>query len=289
MVRRRSTVRFRNRAPAKRGLRAWFYDSVTTARRSCPAKFLSMRWNLCIRRTSGSLAPPARRCPGVGGQRAAEISQAALELFGEVGADGWLSLGVAAGWLGPRVLGLADTECCVQQAVRIGRAGVLGDEQQHTPVRCLEYGQQAPCAVQVKPTDPREGGFARQPHTCGCASGAVETASVAPLRPDRRARGAPIPDPHPKARSRRRVPPRAARVAPRRAGHLPSRRAARVAIASCSCNASLNLSPFNSRSSTSGGHNRSTAPAAPAFHTSSVKSPRSRTLASSDRCTLSVR
>ena len=39
---------------------------------------------------------PTRGCPGTGGQRAAEISQAALESFDEVGIDGWLSFGVAA-------------------------------------------------------------------------------------------------------------------------------------------------------------------------------------------------
>jgi len=49
---------------------------------------------------------------------------------------------------------------------------VLGDEQQHAPVRCLEDGQQAPCAVQVKPTDPGQG-FSSQPDACSGASAAA--------------------------------------------------------------------------------------------------------------------
>jgi hypothetical protein len=77
---------------------------------------------------STNSAAPTRGCSGTGGQRAAEVSQAALESFDETGVDGWLSFGIAARWLGPRLLGLADAECCVQQAIRIGRASVLGDE-----------------------------------------------------------------------------------------------------------------------------------------------------------------
>ena len=42
------------------------------------------------------LAAPASGCPGVGGQLAAEISQAALESLEEVGIDGWLPFGIAA-------------------------------------------------------------------------------------------------------------------------------------------------------------------------------------------------
>jgi hypothetical protein len=75
----------------------------------------------------GWLAAPARGCPGTGWQRAAEVSEAALESFDEVGGDRWLCFGIAARWLGPRLLGFVDAERCVQQTVRIGRARVLGD------------------------------------------------------------------------------------------------------------------------------------------------------------------
>jgi hypothetical protein len=46
---------------------------------------------------------------------------------------------------------------------------VLIDEQQHASVRRLEDDQQTPCAVQVKPADPRQG-FSGQPDTCRRAS-----------------------------------------------------------------------------------------------------------------------
>jgi hypothetical protein len=107
-------------------------------------------------------------------RRAAEISQAAFESVDEVRIDWGLPIGVAAGWLGPGLLGLVDAKRCVQQAVGIGRARMLGDEQQHAPVRCLEDGQQAPCAVQVKSADPRQS-FSSQPDPC---SGASATAYV---------------------------------------------------------------------------------------------------------------
>jgi hypothetical protein len=54
----------------------------------------------------------------------------------------------------------------------VGRAGVLGDEQQHAPVRYLEYGQQTPGTVQVKSADPRQD-FTRQPDTGSRTSAAA--------------------------------------------------------------------------------------------------------------------
>lgn len=51
-----------------------------------------------------------------------------LESLDELGIDRRLSFGIAARGLGPRLLGFVDAERCVQQAIRIGRAGVLGDE-----------------------------------------------------------------------------------------------------------------------------------------------------------------
>jgi succinylglutamate desuccinylase len=107
----------------------------------------------------------SRRC-------AAEISQAALESFDEVRVDGWLPFGIAARWLSPGFLRLVNAECRIQQAVRIGRAGVLGDEQEYAPVRCIEDSQQAPCAVQVKSADSRHG-FSGKPHARGRASAAA--------------------------------------------------------------------------------------------------------------------
>jgi hypothetical protein len=56
-----------------------------------------------------SAAPLGGRL-GAGGQRAAKISQATLESFGEVGIDGWLPVGVAARWLGSRLFGFVDAE-----------------------------------------------------------------------------------------------------------------------------------------------------------------------------------
>lgn len=100
-------------------------------------------------------AVPLGGRPAAGGQRAAEISQATLESFGEVGIDGWLPISVAARWRGPGIFGFVDAERCVQQAVGAGRARVLGDEEQHASVRGLEDGQQAPCAIKVEPADPR--------------------------------------------------------------------------------------------------------------------------------------
>ena len=119
-----------------------------------------------------TLAMPTSGCSSAGGPHAAEISYAALEAFGEAGVDGWLPCGIAARWLGSRLLGFADAERCVQQTVRIGRAHVLGDEQQYAPVGCLENGQESPCAVQVQPADRRQG-FSRQPDTCSLASAAA--------------------------------------------------------------------------------------------------------------------
>lgn len=87
-----------------------------------------------------SAAPLGGRL-GTGGQRAAKISQATLESFGEVGIDGWLPVGVAARWLGSRLFGFVDAERCVQQAVGTGRARVLSDEEQYASIRCLEDGQ----------------------------------------------------------------------------------------------------------------------------------------------------
>ena len=118
------------------------------------------------------LGASAGGCPSVGGQHVAKISQAALESIEDVGVDRWLSFGIAARWLGPRFLGLVNAERCVQQAIRIGRARVLGHKQQHAPVRRLEDSEQAPYAVQVKPADPRQG-FASQPDTCRRASAAA--------------------------------------------------------------------------------------------------------------------
>jgi hypothetical protein len=118
------------------------------------------------------LATPTSRCPGTGWQRAAEVSQAALESSDEARVDWWLSFVIAARWLGPRFLGLVDAERCVQQSVWVGCAGVLGDDQQHAPIRCLEDAQEAPCAVQVQPADRRKG-FSRQPDTCSLASAAA--------------------------------------------------------------------------------------------------------------------
>jgi hypothetical protein len=114
-------------------------------------------------------ATPLGGCPGAGGQRAAKISQATLELLGEIWIDGRLPVGVAARWLGPGLVGFVDAERCVQQAVGTGRAGALGDEEQYASIRCLEDGQQAPCAVQVKPADSRQG-FSGQPDACRRAS-----------------------------------------------------------------------------------------------------------------------
>jgi hypothetical protein len=101
-------------------------------------------------------ATPTSGRSGTGGQHLTEVSQAPLESFDEVRLDGWLSLGVAARWLGPRFPWLVDAERSVQQAVRVGRARVLRDEQEHAPVRCLEDGQQTPSAVQVQPADSRK-------------------------------------------------------------------------------------------------------------------------------------
>jgi len=65
------------------------------------------------------LTTSARGRCGIGGQNTAEVSQAALESFDEVGVDGWLPFRIAAWWLGPGLLRLVDAECCVKQAVRI--------------------------------------------------------------------------------------------------------------------------------------------------------------------------
>jgi hypothetical protein len=46
---------------------------------------------------------------------------------------------------------------------------VLGHEQQDASLRCLEDGQETPCAVKVQPADARKL-FSCQPDTCGLAS-----------------------------------------------------------------------------------------------------------------------
>jgi hypothetical protein len=55
----------------------------------------------------GSLASG---CVGTGRQGTAEVSQAALESFDEIGIDEWLPFGLAARWLGPGLRGLTDAE-----------------------------------------------------------------------------------------------------------------------------------------------------------------------------------
>ncbi len=52
---------------------------------------------MAIRREGrAKLATLTRGCPGAGGQRTAEILQAALESLEEIGIDGWLPFGIAA-------------------------------------------------------------------------------------------------------------------------------------------------------------------------------------------------
>jgi hypothetical protein len=46
---------------------------------------------------------------------------------------------------------------------------VLGHEQQDAPLRCLEDGQETPCAVKVQLTDARKL-FSCEPDACGLAS-----------------------------------------------------------------------------------------------------------------------
>jgi hypothetical protein len=109
----------------------------------------------------------------VGACRAAqtviEILQAALESRYKVWVDGWLLSGVAARWLGARLIRFVDAERCIHQLVGVCRARVLGDEQQDTSVRCLEHCEETPRAVKVQPADARKL-FSRQPDACGLAS-----------------------------------------------------------------------------------------------------------------------
>jgi hypothetical protein len=103
-----------------------------------------------------------------GGQPAGEISQAAFETRHDVGGDGRLPVGVTAWRLGARLFRLVDAQRCIHQLVGVGCARVLGDEQQDAPIRCLENGQETPCAVEIQPADDGELGSC-QPYTRGRA------------------------------------------------------------------------------------------------------------------------
>jgi hypothetical protein len=70
-------------------------------------------------------------------------------LSGEVSVDGRLALGVAAGWLRTRLLGLFDTEDVIEELVGVGCAGVLCDKQKNAPVCCLEDGQEPPVPIEA--------------------------------------------------------------------------------------------------------------------------------------------
>jgi hypothetical protein len=98
-----------------------------------------------------------------------EISQAALKSLYKVWGHGWLSFGVTARWLGPRLIRLVDAKGRVQQLVGVRRGRMFGHEQQDASVGRLEDGKETPRAVKVQSANTRKL-VSCQPHACGLAS-----------------------------------------------------------------------------------------------------------------------